>query len=500
VEVHVAREGELLRFEVRDTGMGIDSSEIDRLFESFEQADKSSSRRFGGTGLGLSISRGLVELLGGTIGAQSQPGVGSTFAFTARFEALEPVDERPREVAPVAGSRVLIVDDHAQQRAILSQLVRRWGMDPVEAASRDEALARLREAGAARIPLVLLDLHMPVADGFAVAEQIRGDASLGDPSLVLLTSPGAATDLRRCDELQIAARIAKPVKEYELYDVIARVLGRGAPRAVPRTARRSAGAQRLPVAAIGARRILLVEDSVPNQKVALAILQNHGHDVVVASDGQEALELCAAQRFDAILMDVQMPGMDGFACTAAIRSAEAGTGRHIPIIAMTAHALAGDREKCMAAGMDDYVSKPVRREELFRALAPILGPAPAAPAPAPARGVVDFTHVSSQLGNDREAVRAVVEAYVTETRENLERLPAAIAAGAWAEVRRLAHTTKGAMRTFAAGEAQELSHRLEQLAQSDDPGDADALFAQMKAAVEIAVAGLARFAETGADS
>ncbi|MGH7336236.1 MAG: response regulator, partial [Myxococcota bacterium] len=200
------------------------------------------------------------------------------------------------------------------------------------------------------------------------------------------------------------------------------------------------------------------------------------------------LGLFGAQEFDAILMDIQMPGMDGFACTAAIRSAEAHTGEHVPIIAMTAHALAGDREKCLAAGMDDYVSKPIRREDLVRALASAVEPA---------RSVVDFSNVLSQLGDDRKALREVVTAYVTETRENLERLPATIASGAWPEVRRLAHTTKSAMRAFGAAEAQELAQSLEQLAGMDDRSSAADLFLRMKSAVEVVVAVLARFSETG---
>jgi signal transduction histidine kinase/ActR/RegA family two-component response regulator len=251
VEVTVDPEGPgMLRVSVRDTGMGIDPADIERLFESFEQADKSSSRRFGGTGLGLSISRGLVDLLGGTIRAQSTPGVGSTFTFTARFAEPAPSADEPRGAGAV-GSRVLRAPFQAVRR-------------PAAPAERE------------------------------------------------------------------AARMAP-------------------------------------------QRILLVEDSVPNQKVALAMLRSQRHAVVVANDGHEALGLFGAQEFDVILMDIQMPGMDGFACTAAIRAAEAQTGGHVPIIAMTAHALVGDREKCLAAGMDDYVSKPIRRDDLFAALASAIG-------------------------------------------------------------------------------------------------------------------------------
>jgi signal transduction histidine kinase/DNA-binding response OmpR family regulator len=495
VDVRVVREaGGLLRFSVRDTGMGIESGDIERLFESFEQADKSSSRRFGGTGLGLSISRGLVTLLGGTIAAQSTPGVGSTFTFTAKFEDLQVVPgELPREVVPVAGSRVLIVDDNPTNRVILFTLARRWGMEPVPCASGVEALSVLRQekAGGGRIPLMLLDLHMPAMDGFELATQIRGDAALDDLAIVLLTSAGMAPDLARCEQLRITARILKPVKEYELYDVVARALGHpsSSSASAPIRMRRSAilGAHSA-TGRVAPQRILLVEDSVPNQKVALAMLQSQGHAVVVANDGQEALGLFGAQEFDAILMDIQMPGMDGFACTAAIRSAEAHTGAHIPIIAMTAHALAGDREKCLAAGMDDYVAKPIRRDDLFRALTTAVEQA---------HSVVDFTNVLSQLGDDREALREIVAAYVTETRENLERLPATIASGTWREVRRLAHTTKSAMRAFGAVEAHGLAQSLEQLAEMDDRSAAAELFSRMKTEVEGVVAVLARFTETG---
>jgi signal transduction histidine kinase/CheY-like chemotaxis protein len=501
VEVHVARETAgadlLLRFSVRDTGMGIDPNDIERLFESFEQADKSSSRRFGGTGLGLSISRGLVLLLGGRIDAESAPGQGSIFTFTARFEAIDVPDaERDREAVPLDGTRVLIVDDNATNRIILFTLVRRKGMQPVLAASAEEGFTILRRAADSgdRIPLLLTDLHMPEVDGFAFAERIRASADFDDLAIVLLTSAGMAPDLRRCEDLRIATRIMKPIKEYELFEVIARVLGHregGAALAPFAPARRVVvrgpsaeeenGEIRVPP-----KRILLVEDSVPNQKVALAILQTHGHAVVVASDGQEGVGMFAAQEYDVILMDIQMPVMDGYACTAAIRAAESATGRRVPIIAMTAHALAGDREKCLAAGMDEYVSKPIRRDELFRAIARVTE-----------QPLVDWSDVLAQIGGNRDVLREIVEAYVTETRDNLERLPALIASGTWPEVRRLAHTTKSAMRMFRASEAQQLCQSLESLAGSADPTGAAALFDRLKDPVEKVTRVLARFVETG---
>jgi len=367
-----------LRFSVEDTGHGIDPEEVERLFAAFEQADASSSRRHGGTGLGLSICRGLVQLLEGHLGAVSTPGKGSTFYFTGRFDAEPDVD------APVYqalhGLPILIVDDDETSRNILSDIVRRQRMLPVAASSAAKGFAVLEERAAAgdRIPLVLTDLTMPDADGFDLVTRIREREEFDGVEVLLLTANVGAADLDRCEELGIHCHLPKPVKEYELLGAISRALCE-TPHPTPGAARTDGEHPRPEVREVAPEpvpdgqatpplRILLVEDSVPNQKVALAILGGWGHTVIVASDGQEALSLFRSRGLDVVLMDVQMPLMDGFQCTAAIRAAEAQTGKHVPIIAMTAHALTGDREKCLASGMDDYVSKPIRREYLLRVL------------------------------------------------------------------------------------------------------------------------------------
>ncbi len=363
----------LTRFSVTDTGIGISSNQLDRLFEPFEQADASTTRRFGGTGLGLAISRRLVEMMGGQIRAQSKPGRGSTFSFSARFDVLEGAQDRPRsELLALAGVRVLIVDDNATNRAILAEMTRARRMRPDGAGSADEAFARIVQGFEARDPyrVLLSDLHMPEQDGFHLAERIRRDPRFDDLAIMLLSSAGQTGELAQCQELGIAERLLKPVKQSELIQVMARSLERGGARTLPvRSPRRAtptgdAGG----ATAVAPLRILLVEDSAANRKVVCAMLGGQGHDIAVAENGREALEKLAEHEYDVVLMDVQMPEMDGFEATAALRARERSSNRHLPVIAMTAHALQGDREKCLAAGMDDYVPKPLRRDELFGAL------------------------------------------------------------------------------------------------------------------------------------
>jgi CheY-like chemotaxis protein len=356
-------------FSVSDTGVGIPAEKQRLIFEPFAQAEGSTTRRYGGTGLGLTISERLVGLMGGRIWLESEPGKGSTFQFTLRLglasaaaEALEPEQLR--------GLAVLVVDDNATNRRCLVELLRRWHMAPVAAESGESALELLGRPGA--FPLVLLDAGMPGVDGFQVAEEVRRRPDLAGTAILLLSSGDPPRALARCRALGVARCLAKPVKPSDLLDAIL--------AALPVEPLRSSPAADAPGVALRGRplRVLLAEDNPINQKLAVRLLEKQGHAVTVADTGRAALALLGidppgpAAAFDLVLMDVQMPEMDGFEATALIRAHERGTGRRLPILALTAHAMKGDRERCLEAGMDGYISKPIRAPDLWRAVAALV--------------------------------------------------------------------------------------------------------------------------------
>ena len=357
-----------LRFEVRDTGIGIGPEKLSAIFEPFAQGDNSTTRKYGGTGLGLTISTRLVKLMGGTIQVESQPGQGSCFHFDATFSAATEA-QRPEPTDPcLAGTRVLVVDDNAVNRRILTELLHRWDMKPVSAAGGAEALSLLQQATARgeSFELVVTDCQMPEMDGFGLARLIRNSPNLAGAIVMMLTSGVQTGDIQRCRELGICVHVTKPVRRAELKSAIAKVMAQThlreeAARSPEKTAVPSV---RLPE---GAMRILLAEDNIVNQRVAVRILEKGGHHVVLANNGVEALRAFEQQEFDVVLMDLQMPEMGGFDATARIR--QRPRGQHIPIIAMTAHAMTGDRERCLAAGMDDYIAKPVRASALLELVA-----------------------------------------------------------------------------------------------------------------------------------
>jgi CheY-like chemotaxis protein len=359
-----------LHFSVVDTGPGIPAEKQRLVFEAFTQADGSTARRYGGTGLGLSISSRLVEMMGGRIWLESEVGKGSTFHFTVDFPVPAGARVRPRpvELAILEGLPVLVVDDNPTNRHIVGEMVSRLGARTTLAEGAAAAMDALQRAVIAGKPyrLILLDSRMPDMDGFDLAEQISQNPRFADTAMIMLTSTGWHGEAARCLELGIAACLTKPVGHAELREAIRYVLGAKqedasasplSSRHAPRDARLAAG-----------RRILLAEDNPVNQKLAARLLEKRGHTVVIAADGREALAALDKEPFDLVFMDVQMPGLDGFEVTKALREKEKTTGKHLRIVAMTAHALKGDRERCLAAGMDGYIAKPIHAKELIQAV------------------------------------------------------------------------------------------------------------------------------------
>ena len=367
VVVSVAREpradGLFIRFTIRDSGIGIPADKLSKIFAAFEQADSSTTRLYGGSGLGLSISRRLVDLMHGRLWVESEIGVGSSFSFTARFDSTTQIIAKGVPPSPkiLRDVPVLVVDDNATNRRIFERMLSNWGMTVNLAASGAEALALLYKAVDTGVsyPLIIVDGHMPHMDGFALLKRIREAEELKVGKALMLTSADQMQAASRFVELEISAYALKPVARNDLLHLLLKALGDvaesrdGAPEP----------SAFLPVA-IRPLRILLAEDSIFNQKVAVAMLAMDRHTVTVANNGREAVEAFEKQPFDLVFMDLQMPEMDGTEATLRIRRRQQSTGVRVPIVAMTAHAMAGDREKCLAAGMDDYICKPIGRDEL----------------------------------------------------------------------------------------------------------------------------------------
>ena len=364
-----AQEGQdrMLRFTVADTGIGIPEEKRELIFAPFSQADTSTTRKYGGTGLGLTISTRLVEMMGGRIWVESEVGRGSQFHFTARLGAADAKEIKVGTIAPpevLRGVKVLLVDDNQTNRRILEGMLGRWQMHSTSVEDGEEALAQLSAAREAGKPfgLILTDMHMPKMNGFTLVERIRTRPELATATIMMLTSSGHRGDAARCQELGVAAYLLKPIRQSELREAIARVLGaREQDGAIPLITRFSVQDAREPSSFL---RVLLAEDNAVNQRLAVRLLEKRGHHVVVAGNGREALEALEKGSFDLVFMDVQMPEMDGLEATAAIRDKEKSSGLHQPIIALTAHAMKGDREKCLAGGMDGYLTKPIRPPEL----------------------------------------------------------------------------------------------------------------------------------------
>jgi signal transduction histidine kinase/CheY-like chemotaxis protein len=359
-------ENRIFRFTVSDTGIGVPVEKQNLIFDPFAQADTSTTRKYGGTGLGLTISTRLVRMMGGKIWLESQPGKGSHFHFTASLKTSEEKPKIGMIAAPeiLRGVRVLIVDDNRTNQRILQGMLGRWEMNTTVVGAAEDALEKLLEATTAGRPygLVLTDMHMPNMDGFTLVELIRQRPEISAATIMMLTSAGHRGDAERCKALGVSAYLLKPIRQSELREAIARVLGtQRQAGAIPLITRYSLHDARESSEVL---RVLVAEDNPVNQRLATRLLEKRGHRVTVAANGQEALEVLNGDSFDLVLMDVQMPEMDGLEATANVRKREASTGKHQPIIALTAHAMKGDQERCLAAGMDGYLTKPIRPVEL----------------------------------------------------------------------------------------------------------------------------------------
>jgi signal transduction histidine kinase/CheY-like chemotaxis protein len=486
-----------LHFQVSDTGIGISEDKQARIFEAFEQEDGSTTRRYGGTGLGLAISSQLVSLMGGKIWVDSQPQKGSTFHFTARF----PLSDKPAGVDVVGeldewrGMRVLVVDDNATNRRILNDVLVSWQLQPTTVESGPQALAALSQAQQAGEPfkLVLLDYHMPVMDGFTVAEHIRSDAALKETAIIMLTSATQRGMAARCRQLGFAGYLTKPISQSDLLDVIAIFASRSACRlneagftddVTPDPSRQL--------------QILLAEDNEVNQMLAVQMLSKRGHTVIVAGNGLQALAAYRQERFDLILMDVQMPEMNGLEATRLIRQGEAETGAHMPIIAMTARAMKGDREECLAAGMDAYVSKPVQFAELFKTMSSLVSGAEeiwepiiverrqteSKQASPTSRQIVNQEALLEMVTGDVEFLRQVVQVFLDTSPAHLARLHEAIAQHNSDQLQEAAHALKGAVGGLQATAAYEAARYLEQLGRAGEMTGAESALAKLEEEIQ----------------
>jgi PAS domain S-box-containing protein len=476
----------MLRCTVRDTGIGIAEAKRWEIFGAFVQADASTTRRYGGTGLGLTISTQLVEMMGGRLWLESEPGKGSQFHFVVRL-AVHGTDEAIGAPAfDLRALRALVVDDNATNRRILTEILDSWQMTALGAESAPAALEMLRQAAAARqgFHLVLTDALMPDVDGITLSEQIAEDERLAGVKVMLLTSAGSA-GLRGGRAALFEAMLVKPVKQSDLLDAIVTAF---AQPAMPRRQRvkRSARAER----ATKALRVLVAEDNPTNQKLVSALLDQQGHHVSIVSNGRLAVERAALEPFDVILMDVQMPEMSGLEATAAIREQERGTGRHVPIVALTARAMAGDREQCFAAGMDAYVSKPVKADELFAAITAIVAPVPelgpsaqAQPSEPRAAATIELSALLENFGGRADLVGDVIDVFLVDAPVMLTRLERAARSGNAAEVAAAAHAIKGSAGLFSQGDAYTSARALELRARGGDVTASDDAAAEIAGAL-----------------
>jgi len=488
----------LVRFEVADTGIGIPAEARGRLFQAFSQADTSTTRRYGGTGLGLVICKRLVELMGGEIGFDSEVGKGSVFRFTVPLVPRPGTARETDDLLAVPGTvRLLCVDDNATNRLIIDRLGRSWGLDVESAGSGVEALARLRTARAAcRLHrVVIADLLMPEMDGIELTRRIRSDPDLADVAVVMLTSLGMRDDVERARAAGADACLTKPARASVLHSLLRTLLGTQEPTGAepePAAAPPLPEVEPLP----SGLHVLLAEDNPVNQEIARRQLQRLGVEVDVAADGAAAVEAVARGGYDLVLMDCQMPVMSGYDATGEIRRREAGTGRHVPVIAMTANAMAGDREECLRAGMDDYIAKPVKIDALRTAIGrwaaeapPRAAPPAPEPSPAGAEPIVDEAALdelrSYQVDGEPDVLDALIGKFLDSARRDCAEVRAAVGRGDAEMLRRVAHGLKGTSGMFGARRVWAISAQIEILSKQGSLGEAGPLVSSLEHELEV---------------
>lgn len=496
VVVRVTRESETeshatLRFAVSDTGIGIPPEIRRTLFHSFSQGDPSITRKYGGTGLGLAISRQLTACMGGEIGVESEVGKGSTFWFTVRL-AKSPASATTASTPPagLAGLRVLVVDDNVTNRGILEHQLTAWQIRYTSAADGFQALLKLHQAATEGAPfnLAILDMQMPFLDGLKLARAITAEPALKATRLVMLTSVGEHPDEETQRLAGLSACLDKPVRQSQLYACLAGAGKRPVAPQLPDAPSPASAAEKSRV------RILLAEDNVINQEVALGQLEQLGYTADIVGNGREALAALARKTYDLVLMDCQMPELDGYSATAQIRerehafAASGGKPARLPIIAMTANVMPHDRAKCLAAGMDDYVGKPVEVAQLKAAITRALGGSPAEPAPAepaPAGDAVDLRRLNQAAGNNPAQRRKLLHLYFSETPRQLEALSVAIAENRVTDVRHIVHKTSGSSLSLGFTAMARPLLRLKEMAEQDHLDDgAVALHRELTAHLE----------------
>jgi len=455
----------ILHFRVVDTGIGIPKAKQELIFRAFTQADGSMTRQYGGTGLGLTIATQLVELMGGRLWVESEAGQGSTFHFTMRAEKnAEPVPEPAVPIRALRDLRVLIVDDNATVREVLSETLTAWGVQPLAVEDGDCALAALRLAheGGNPFALALVDVGMRWVDGFAVAAQMQADRTLRSVPIVLMTASNAPGDAARCREMGLAGQITKPVIHEELLEAMRVAL------ALELTA--TGTGPRKPRLAPRSLRVLLADDNPVNRRMLTLLLEGRGHTVVAVEDGPGAISVVEREAIDVVIMDVQMPGMDGLAATGAIRAREANGGRRIPIVALTAHAMRADKERCLGAGMDAYLAKPIEADDLLAVLDRVVpaGASSAEAAVTPPTGVIDLEAVLRRVSWNRAAVAEIVGLFRQDSGAMRREISAALARRDAVALERAAKRLAVTLRALAASASATAAEQLEHMGHERD--------------------------------